>query len=181
MEFKTLSEQIKFAESIPISTDDLRKITNNETAIWEYHQLADMRSIDELFVEHESAIILYELQGDIGHFIAVIRDIERNYIRHYDSYKLDPDEEINLFKHKVPYYSQFLYTSYYGVDLNNHQHQQYREAIQTCGRHSALRCIYKHLTNDEYHKFISSKPTIHSPDELVSVMTMASLHYATQQ
>ena len=177
MDHKTLALQIEFAESIPLSIEDLKKITNNECNIIQYHEMEPMTNIDQIFGDFDSCIVLYELQGNIGHFIAVIRNREENKLIHYDSYGFHPDEEMNLFEHKVPLYSRLFYASEYIYDINVYKHQLFKNHSQTCGRHACLRVIYRHLSNDEYNKFITSKPKITNPDQLVTVMTMAATNY----
>lgn len=172
-----LHEEIVRAEQIPISGMTIKCITDDKARIIPYSSLGSMSHINELFTTHECAIVLYELQGNVGHWVAIMRDKPRNTIRFYNSYALPPDGEINLFKHKAPFLSRLLANSGYNLDVNVHQHQLFRDHTQTCGRHCGLRCLYSYLTNSEYHMFITGKPKIANIDELVAAMTMICVEH----
>ena len=174
---------VKQAEDIPITDDDIRKLTNFEVSIVMYHELANVRNILDIFKESNRVILFYELMGDVGHWVCLIKDIEKRRIIFYNSYGLPPDGEINLFKHKEAYLSRALglTPSPWGIDINPFQHQRFKNHVNTCGRHSAVRAIYWRMSNAEYDKFISDEVRVQHPDEKTTMLTMLPLQYTIKK
>ena len=175
----SIEAQIKKAEDVPITDEDILKITDKQVKIVLYHQLANLRTIMDLFIDTDKIILFYELAGEIGHWVALIHNPKTMTIVFYNSYGLLPDAERSLYKHPEPILSKLLAfrPSSYKLDINRVQHQIYKNHVNTCGRHAALRCLYSDLSNADYDQMIKTPIRLNSVDELVSVMTMVPLKY----
>jgi len=76
-----------------------------------------------------------------------------------------------------PYLSELLYESpkNYKITYNDHRFQKGGAGIQTCGRWSALRLVFRDLTLGQFAKLFNPKDK-HS-DDLVTLLTMFDLNY----
>lgn len=174
-----LNKIIKQAEDIPLSTTDLLNICNNQTKVVLYHELEEVDDILQLFQPYNSFILLYEFAtSNIGHFVSVIYYPERNEIHHYDSYALLPDVELDLTHTQGRKYLSELYDkareSGINITINQTRHQLFKENVNTCGRHSALRIIFRHLTAPQYNNFINGNASLKNPDEICTAFTITS-------
>lgn len=177
----TLHSDIIKAEDVPINGADLLKITDGKTRIVLYEELTNMTGRDfvELFVPETNwnIILLYRLL-DSNHWITIILGDECFY--HYDSYGLQPDEELDMIHHTNKHLTRLYQESGIKVKHNVYRHQMIKDHVNTCGRHSALRAIHYNLSNAEYHFYMTHRnphKVLNNMDDLVSLMTMTSLKY----
>jgi hypothetical protein len=141
-----------------------------------YNDLNRYRNIDELFENGKlvAVYILLQIQyGDnpVGHWITIIRNYEKKKIYYYDPYGLSIEKE--LYITQEPRYIVDLLKGL-DVQVNNIKHQQFKENINTCGRHCVLRSTFHHLDNLEYNNYVI-KPLTGTynitPDQVVSFFT----------
>jgi len=172
----SLKELVKNGEVIPLSNIDLQILTGNKCNVVLYEELGTLYpTLNDVLSNNARAIILYDLKGGTGHFVALSYHVDTNTLQFYNSYALAPDAEIDLFVHSVPVLSdmirQFMQLIRVRLDVNPYQHQQFRENSNECGRHAVIRVLNSDMTNSQYHEFISGFSV--QPPELVTLMTMS--------
>lgn len=182
--FGKLLDDINRSEEIPISNEDILRITNSQTKIVLYEQLAEMRGQDfiNLFTKETNynIILLYQLDTGAGHWICIIFDIEdTQQFYHFDPYGLYPDHMLDrMYPHRelLRLYDECGAS----VDVSKYKFQAIANNVNTCGRWASVRSLYFYMTNDEFiDYFTKTKPSqlIKNYDHLVSVMTMVPLNY----
>jgi hypothetical protein len=83
--------------------------------------------------------------------------------------KTVPEEEREAFGEGQPYLTQLLKASGRKVIYNTHPFQKDRSDINTCGRHSVVRCLYAPDTLTKYKAVMDSSGM--TPDDFVSALT----------
>lgn len=149
-----------------------------------YDQIIKAKSINKLFGKSNVLIVFYPnfRQDSVtsGHYITLIRDKKRKFIYFFDSYGGLPDidqkkyamNKNELYNEKHNSLINLLIKSNYNVDYNHVPIQSSDPNIATCGRHSLLRALWKHLTNDQYIQAVNywSQRINKTPDEFVTMM-----------
>jgi hypothetical protein len=186
--FGTLLQDIQNSEEIPLSNIDLLRLTNNETKILMYNQLAFMSASDflSLFeVENKfNIIVLYEFI-DGGHWVTVTFHEKTNSFNFFDPYGMNYDYVSNkVLKEGIQpiHFGRLFRECGFPVYVNKFRFQQFLEDVNTCGRWAAIRSIYWYMDNDEFKDyFLKTKPEelIKTLDDLVTIMTMIPLDYVT--
>ena len=152
-----IDKDIERAEDIYLSDEDVIRITDNKCKVLLYSDLEHFHDIDSMLAPHGAAIILYQLEQNVGHWVAVIKRGSK-HIEVFDPYALKIDEELqfsqyNLRRHngmKVPHLSHLLDNSPYTVVYNDTQLQQFKHHVNTCGRWCALRVRFRTDSLDEF-------------------------------
>jgi hypothetical protein len=171
MEEKNLNE----IKSELLSDEDINVILGG-TNIFKYPDLEYKSSIDEIFDNQGRAIMLFLTEDEnTGHWICMHK--EDNKIHYFDPYGLEPEEEKKFIPHYLleklnqtrPYLYNLLYNSPYEIYSNEYPFQKDKSNVTTCGRHCAVRLLYKNLDLDEYLDMI--KISGYSPDDFVSKLT----------
>ena len=162
-------------EAYSLGDDDLATILPN-SHIFLYPYLKKVKDIDEIFDDEGRALMLYLTEDKrTGHWVALCR--YPDHIEFFDPYGERPDQELNwLGKGKrveleedKPLLSKLLREKGLPVVYNKHQFQKDGDDIATCGRHSAVRLLFKDLSLPQYAKMIQE--TGLAPDEFVSRIT----------
>ena len=160
----------------PLSDSDIRKILGRDIKIITYPQLASMGSINECFDKKGRCIMLYLTQSETsGHWVCMLS--KKDGIEFFDPYgeppeyalKTVPEEEREAFGEGQPYLTQLLKASGRKVIYNTHPFQKDRSDINTCGRHSVVRCLYAPDTLTKYKAVMDSSGM--TPDDFVSALT----------
>lgn len=150
----------------PTNTEDLMKIlkNNDRKKIITYPQLSRINKIEDLLPKKEDfIIILYLTKENYGHWICLTR--RDNVIEFFDPYGYQIDTELKWadrdFREKsnsnYPYLLELLTDAAnrgYEIHFNHYNLQKKDPKISTCGYHSALRCVFKHLNLEEYVNFL---------------------------
>jgi hypothetical protein len=119
---------------------------NEDVSTHVYHELADFDTIEQVFEGKKGAILLYETQRDVGHWVLLLDYREdQGYIEFFDSYGLPLDSELGLIpayyrgelNEDTPHLTHLL--SGYVVKENSQQLQRFYETVNTCGRHVVVR------------------------------------------
>lgn len=150
--------------AIPLSGEDLidmaTKMGNAHTGWISYDDLNTVRNINDLFMVNaqtgekklNAVFVLLQIHNDaqmpvVGHWILLSLD-DQNRVSYYDPYALSIEEDI-----KVTGESQLLPRLLQGVDVdvNRFKHQKFKDDIQTCGRHTAVRAFFHFMSNQEYN------------------------------
>jgi hypothetical protein len=149
----------------------------NKTKIVQYGDLTNYKNIDELFGPYDFIFLLYELKKNNGHWCALLR-LPNNDIEFFDSYGSDDvDSELSFIPmdyrihsnqlHKT--LSKLLKDSPYRIHYNNHQMQEFKTDVATCGKHCVVRCFNRDKNIDDYYKAVkyNAKKEHCSMDELI--------------
>lgn len=165
----------------PLSDDDIRKVLGNDIRIWNYPQLKDLHSIDEMFDDKGRAILLFpNASPTAGHWTALIN--RPNKIEFFDSYGDAPDTEqkggmsqsrLEMLDVERPDLTRLLRASGKPIYYNKHQFQKSSPNVATCGRHCVVRLLYAPYSLDKYNKVINMSQM--SPDDFVSGITYDKL------
>jgi len=164
----------------PLSDGDIRKILGDNIRIITYPDLAKMRNIREAFDDKGRCIMLYLTESETsGHWVCMLN--RKNQIEYFDPYgeppeyalkTLSPEERIQ-YGEDQPYLTQLLKASGKLVYYNKFDFQKESNNINTCGRHSVVRCMYAPYSLEKYKKIIDSSGM--SPDNFVSALTAEKL------
>jgi len=179
-----LEQIVKEAEDIYLSGEDVIRLTENRCRIIKYSDLMFVNSIDEILDVDGSVIILYQKEENKGHFCLLTNRYKQGSLYFFDPYGYDIDEEIamsdfqirNMGGELVPHLSHLIEKSEYNLIVNKLKYQQFKEHVNTCGRHCVVRLNYIHLSDSEYNTFIN-KNSHYNPDFWVSVMTVDFHNY----
>lgn len=172
---------IKDLEKISLSNIEMMDLVKGKSNLIQYPDLKNVSNIDEILGPYGCCIILFLTHKNYGHWTCIFK-VEPNTIEHFDSYGIYPDEELNFkidpYFRKIsgedyPHLSYLLYNSPYNLSFNQYQFQGKMKDISTCGRHTSMRIILRHLSLDDYKKLICSSK--YTPDEVVTIITHALL------
>jgi hypothetical protein len=159
-----------------LTNDDINKLLSG-TSILTYPELKYKQTVDEILDENGRAVILFLTENEnTGHWVAIHKDEDDN-IYYFDPYGLDPEgdkkwiptQKLQELDEIQPYLSNLLKRSKSKVYSNQYPFQKDKQGISTCGRHCAVRLLYKHLDLDDYLGMIKSSGL--SPDDFVSKLT----------
>lgn len=173
---------IKKYKSVALSNKDLLKLVNDKAKVVLYPSLWKFNNIDELLGPHGACFLLFESKPSFGHWCTIIKYKDGKTIEFFDSYSGYPDNVLKFipedFKKKsnqdYPYLTKLLYECPYEIEFNDKKFQKHGKNIATCGRHAAIRVLFKHLNIEEYDKFIKSicKKLKCNADDAVTILTM---------
>jgi hypothetical protein len=157
-------EQLKEAKAYALSDSDLKQLTGR-TNVFTYPTLNNVRNIDEV-LKHEKggighAIILYLTDDEkTGHWIAIIK--RGNTIELFDPYGNSPSTLNKDLKggfqteQRGTLLEDLVRRSGYKLIHNSSKVQPVSPDIQTCGRHTAARVMFSHLSLPDYLRTIKS-------------------------
>lgn len=164
-----------------LSDNDIRKILGNDIRIWNYPQLKDLDTADELFDSKGRAILLFpNISPTAGHWTCLIN--RPNKIEFFDSYGDAPDTEqrdglsrsrLEQLDIEKPDLTRLLRASGKPVFYNTYPFQKEAGNVATCGRHATVRLLYAPYSLDKYKKVIDLANM--SPDDFVSGLTFDKL------
>ena len=161
---------IEDSESVDLTGEDIMKICNGKVKVISYHQLADVKSIEDLLSPHGAVVLLYETKQNFGHYTALFYD-KNNDVEFFDSYGLKPDEELKYATYdNTPYLTNLLEKYKKKVLHNPVRLQQFIKDVNTCGRWTSLRIRMKDLTFSEFQKYFENLQ-FYNPDFYVSALT----------
>lgn len=164
----------------PLSDSDIRKILGKDISIITYPDLAKMNNIYEAFDKKGRCIMLYLTESESsGHWVCMLNHKDR--IEFFDPYgeppesalKSVPINELQEYGEDRPYLTNLLRTAGKPVYYNKYDFQQESNNINTCGRHSVVRCLYAPYLLEKYKKVMDK--TGMSPDNFVSALTAQKL------
>ncbi len=167
---------------IPLSGKDLIEIVTklggkkSEIGWITYSELNNVSNINQLFDQPIKCIfILIQPEGEsVGHWILLAKN--SHGLVYYDPYALTVEIDASIaMNNRLPKLLNNL-----KVDVNKHKHQQFGkdkhgDVINTCGRHTAVRCFFYWMTNDEYNKKIIQplirNGEVNDGDTIVNLLT----------
>lgn len=161
-------------EEMPLSFDDLERMLGPraaDTRLMDYDDLAEARSLEEVFGGKRAVIVLLEIEGPnapkVGHWIALLD--QGDHYEHFDSYGLSADEELAV-THEKPFLSNLLAHADKAVQDSGTRFQAVREHVNTCGRWCVARVRLQKLTVRHFKDVIHQAHTV--PDITIAMMTM---------
>lgn len=189
--YQLFQKLIRDAEDIPLSNVDIQHLLRDKTNIVLYKDLYTTDWLPMLLYKEKTtgfenychAVLFYDIGTDeakIGHWIAVIVDQKNKIIYHWDSYGLDPDEEnaiLNTGDHQYSNLLNIMVNNGYTLDINKEKIQNDLENVATCGRHSALRINFFHLSNDVYNKMYTEILSKKMNNDDISVLLTIFVHH----
>ena len=178
---KNIDEAIKEAESIPLSGQDLKNITNDKCNIMRYSDLMGHDSIESVLGEHGAVILLYQTERNFGHYACLFKSAQdpNGTLIFYDSLGITMDKELkfstfnqrNMGGRLVPHLTDLIENSNYKVISNTKKLQKDAFANNTCGRYSAMRIVWRALSNKEFNYILLSNH-FYNPDYWISILTI---------
>lgn len=176
---------LKKYEDIALSDITLLKLIDEKAKIVLYPSLINYDNIDDVLGKYGCCILLFEVKKNYGHWCCLfkVKPDEIEFFNPYGGYPDDSLEYIPMHFRKISnqyytYLSLLLYNSKYKLSYNEHQFQKRQKGIKTCGRHCAVRIIYRNLCLEEYTNFLNywcNKLDI-DYDSLVTYITMNILN-----
>jgi len=162
-----------------LSDDEIFNALSGHTRIFLYRDIVNMKTIDDLFGNYDSVVLLYEKEPKVGHWVGLLR--RGNVIEFFDSYGIFPDGEkeyldkrfLDLSGQRFNKLASLLLDAWnlgYTVEYNDYHLQVMQDGVSTCGRHVISRIWHKDMSIDEYNKFINSFENL-NPDDVVSIIT----------
>jgi len=163
-------------KSYPLSDEDIRKILGNDIKIITYPDLGKMSSINQAFDKKGRCIMLYLTENDsTGHWVCMLN--KKSGIEFFDPYGDPPEKPLESVSEEdkealgedEPLLTRLLRASGKKVYYNSYPFQKDKADVNTCGRHSVVRCLYAPYSLQKYKSVMDS--TGMSPDDFVSALT----------
>ena len=163
-------------KSYALSDADIRKILGNDIKIITYPDLGNMSSINEAFDKKGRCIMLYLTENDsTGHWVCMLN--KSSGIEFFDPYGDPPEKALESVSEEnkealgedEPLLTRLLRASGKKVYYNSYPFQKDKADVNTCGRHSVVRCLYAPYTLQKYKSIMDS--TGMTPDDFVSALT----------
>lgn len=173
------SQRVKDLAAVSLSDSDVLTLVEHRAKILIYSDLAKFETIDEALGKHQAAFLLYEAKPSYGHWVCIYRQGDKVYF--FDPYGTFIDDQLenidNNFREisgqLYPQLSYLLYISPYQIFYNEHRYQKLKPGINTCGRWSALRLVFRDVSPARFRQLFKGKDA----DEIVTVLTSEDLHY----
>ena len=167
-------------KSYPLSDDDIRKILGRDIKILTYADLAKLKDIRQAFDSKGRCILLYLTMSDTsGHWVCMLN--RGNSIEYFDPYGDAPNhalktisaEERQEYGEERPYLTDLMKASGMPIYYNTYPFQKDKTDVNTCGRHSVMRCLYAPYSLDKYKSIMDGSGM--TPDNFVSALTVQKL------
>lgn len=166
-------------EGVPLTGEDLvmmaTKMGNANVKFYLYAELENIRSVEQLLGDSNTAFILFDIRSEqgidpVGHWANVMKN--DHGIIYYDPYGLSLGQDLEI-TGEPAYLNNIL--SGMSVDMNAFRDQKFKDELNTCGRHCAVRSVFWFLTNPEYQSEVIAPLRkgmfVRDPDVFVSLMT----------
>jgi len=168
-----MDKYIENLEAQDLTGDMVRKICRGKVVIVPYHTLGNYENIDDLLGEYKSVILLYEMRENFGHYVALFINGNGD-LEFFDSYGFRPDEELKYatynLKEGIPFLTRMLNKYDKKIVVNTKRLQVFKNEINTCGRWTALRILYKKKSLKEFTDLFT-KNKYYNGDFWVSALT----------
>jgi hypothetical protein len=164
----------------PLSDSDIRKILGRDIKIITYPDLNSYTSIDQAFDSKGRCIMLYLTENEsTGHWVCMLN--KPSGIEFFDPYgeppemplRMLPEEQRESLGENDGTLTALLRASGRPVFYNTYPFQTDRADVNTCGRHSVVRCLYAPDSLKKYKKIMDTSGF--SPDDFVSALTAQKL------
>ena len=174
----SLIDKLKHSEAVFLSGKDIHQITKGACNPMAYHELENVTDIEQLFNKHDAVMLLYESEENSGHWVTLIKHSD-SILEFFDPYGLTIDKELKLSKYNlrlhqgqvVPHLTHLIEQSKYKVISNTTRLQRFFNAVNTCGRHCAVRVLLRDTPLKEYVA-LYKKTKHYDPDIWVTALTI---------
>jgi len=163
-------------KSYPLSDTDIRKILGKDIKIITYPQLQNFSNISQAFDRKGRCVMLYLTEDETsGHWVCMLN--KKEGIEFFDPYGEPPEapfshmptSKLQELDETRPYLTALLKSSGKPVFYNHYAFQKDKKDVNTCGRHSVVRCLYGAYPLEKYKKIMDD--TGMTPDNFVSALT----------
>ena len=156
---------IKNAEKIPLAYEDFTNLVNPISHHTIEHSEIKVNNLKDFFRNDRAVIVfLPNKVHTVGHWVAVLKH-KNGSTSFFDPYGLTYKELCKMLGLKP---KEFLAE----IELHNtHQLQRYRQTINTCGRHCAVRCRMVDLAPTDYAYTIGYGRKM-PVDDLITILTL---------
>jgi len=166
----------KYDISYALNGDDIMHILDGKTNIIEYAELYNVDRLEDVMV-HDSVVILYRSSENTAHWCCLFINQDGNP-EFFDPYGLVIDSEIDRIKDINPVYADNYYDkkrlielllkgNYKQIEYNEYKLQQMNNHINDCGRHVAMRLLFKDYSLEDYVKLLTENLKGRNYDELI--------------
>ena len=170
---------VKDGENYAFTEDDLRDMTEHKYEIIAYEDLEKYDTIDEVLGKNNGAVILFQNESaNSGHWVGLWK--KDNTIMYFDSYGLNPDDEIQFTKYTMreynmsgdtePHLTHLLNKSNYKISPNKVKLQRFKDHSNTCGRWIGWRLRHKDLSHEQFGKLFTTNQH-YNPDWFITILT----------
>lgn len=177
----SLQQKIGYA----LSDDDIQSIlAPHPTNIINYPDLKTVSNVNDLFDDLGRCVLLFDtISPYSGHWTGLIK--RDNEIEFFDPYGIKYDQEkrwISKAKLKKFHETEPLLTNLlnqgkqlgYKITYNSHKFQRDTEGVNTCGRWTSVRLLFRDLSATQFQKMIEASEL--TPDEFVTQFTNEIIH-----
>jgi hypothetical protein len=176
-----MDDLIKDYEDIALSDNEVMNLVDGRANIILYPQLINYTSIDQMLSPYGACFLLFLSKPNYGHWCVLIKTNDST-IEFFNPYGGFPDDSLNYIpigyrkesNQYNPTLSQLMYDSPYNLEYNEFKFQSMGKNIKTCGRHCAIRILFKYLTIEKYASLLDKLAEVFEMgyDELVTFLTM---------
>lgn len=161
-----------------LSGEEILKILDGKAKVVRYSEIYKYSNVFDLMGPHKAAVILYEWKPFYGHWTALFEQ-NTNTIEFFDPYGIVIDNELkhvpNNLKKQLHsddrYLSKLIIKSpYKNIEYNNIKFQKLAEGINTCGRHVAIRLLFRSLSLDEFAEIFRNSKDFDA-DHVMTLLT----------
>jgi mRNA-degrading endonuclease YafQ of YafQ-DinJ toxin-antitoxin module len=165
MSHKNVVDMVKGAEAIDVTGKAMLRMVDNKANLMTYSELEKHNSIDDVLGKDRAVILLYQSHRFDGHWTCLFEShTNPNKLIFWDSYGIPMDEELkfsefNTRRHQgqiTPHLTALIDKSNYTVESNKHQFQKDGNRDSECGSHTALRLVFREMSNKKYQTFMTT-------------------------
>jgi hypothetical protein len=169
-----ISKELKKAEEIDLTGEDLHRMTDGKSNIIKYSDLRHYNNINDALGQYGACIILHEEEMNYGHWVLLFK-VNNTTLEHFDSYGLTIEQELRIAPQTTdeqgrPLLSTLINKSGYKLIENLHQLQRKKEDVNTCGRFVVVRLRFRDEPLNEFIKLLTKNHHF-DPDFWVSALT----------
>ena len=180
-------KNIKKLEEYALSDTDIQKIVApHKTKIWNYPDLRTVGNLHDMFDDLGRAAILYDVISPYsGHWCGLLKHDNISTIEFFDPYGLKYDAEkkwltpqkLQQLGELEPYLTNLIdqaRTQGYKIIWNKFKFQSSKNNINTCGRWTGARLLFKDLNIDQFKEMVIKSGL--APDDFITRLTNEIIH-----
>lgn len=169
-----IEKDLKKAEEIDLTGEDIHRMTKGECNIIKYSDLTHYNNINDALGQYGACIILHEEEMNYGHWILLFK-VNSTTLEHFDSYGLTLEQELRIAPQTTdeqgrPLLSTLINKSGYKLIENLHQLQEKKEHVNSCGRWCVGRLIFRDEPLNEFVRLFT-KNHYYKPDLWITALT----------
>ena len=173
----SIENLVNYFKKTDLTGNDIIKLTGKPPVI--YSDFKKYKNVNSLLGSQGYIIILYQTSSKTtGHFCCL--SVRNDELYWFDSYGFAPDAERQYtpYDQKLPrYLTQLLEADGRPILWNKHDYQSKDITVATCGRWSAVKCLLKDLSPQDFqHIFYTNKDPYLTSDNLIVMLTLIGLN-----